>query len=218
MPPKKNQGASGTEFTKFVEGKMRTWFKMNDLKHDGMVGKSDYKDNCDVFIKEFKLGEQKANELKNWLMNGWDILVKKGLELSDKGEDGGLTREKCPLLFDVNDKLNRGDRINEDEYVNAFGELVDVNKDLFEEVFSKFVGSFFDTFDTDHDGLLCPEDMIRGLRCFGITHEDAIRQIFDAMDKSRMGRIDKATYVGNWVEFMCGHDKEAPMAKFFCHS
>lgn len=201
-------------FNKFVEMKMRVWFEMNNMKKDGFIGKSDLRENADLFSKEFQLDEAKAKALENWLVNGWNILVLEGEKAAKSGDPPGITRQNAPKLFEVNDILENGERISEDQYVAAFGEIIEINRDLFVYVFGKMVTAFFDTFDTNHDGYIDTEGMMRGLRCFGIERGDIIRKIFGAMDTANTGLIDKSTYVKHWIEFTTGNDREAPIARY----
>ena len=203
-------------FTKFIENKVRIWFKMNDMKKCGSIGNEDYTAMAELFKNELSLPEDRAKELRHWLLNGWDILVEEGIALQKAGKPGGLGSDVTPALIELNQKMKKGGKVTEDEYILAYKELVETNKMLFVKTFEKMVGNFFDAFDANSDGYVDANDLIRGWKCFGIDLPDAVRMIFSEMDTKQCGKIDKATYVGHWVEFMVGNEPNAPIAKFLC--
>ncbi|XP_033746414.1 uncharacterized protein LOC117331689 [Pecten maximus] len=208
--------ASTVTFSKFIEGKIRMWYKMYNLKHDGGMGKEDFAYMTDVFIKEFKPNAALEAELRHWLHNHWCIIISEGKDLATAGKPGGITVENCPALLEVETILKSDQRITEEHYVKAFGQLVEVNKDLFVKTFTKMVTVFFNLFDTDCDGFITVEDMIRGFRCFGIDQEEATRAIFNDLDKNKTGKVSRDVYLSEWIEFMVGENKDAVLARYLC--
>ncbi|XP_021351007.1 uncharacterized protein LOC110448859 [Mizuhopecten yessoensis] len=208
--------ASTVTFSKFIEGKIRMWFKMYNLKHDGGMGMEDFDLLADVFVKEFKPTAALEADLKHWLQNCWSIIISEGKEVAKAGKPGGITADNCPALIEIETILNSHQRMTEDQYVKAFGQLVEVNKDLFVKNFTRMVTMFFTLFDTDSDGFMTVDDMIRGFRCFGIEQEEATRAIFGDLDKNKTGKLSRDVYIAEWVEFMVGEDKDAVLAKYLC--
>ncbi|KAK3103002.1 hypothetical protein FSP39_015690 [Pinctada imbricata] len=203
-------------FTPFIDKKVRIWYKMNDVKKMGRMGRDDYNEMAEQFKRQLDLPEEKAKEIRHWLLNGWNILTEEGLALKMASQPGGLCAETTPALLEVNKKMNDGGKVSEDEYLLAYKQLIEVNKSLFQKTFEKMVGSFFDAFDVDADGYVDANDLIKGWKCFGIDFPDAVRMIFKEMDTNQKGKIDKTIYVAHWVEFMLGNDQNAPISKFLC--
>ncbi|CAG2228228.1 unnamed protein product [Mytilus edulis] len=201
---------------KFMDLKIRTWFKMNNIKGNGRMGKTDFEEIADIFKREYELKDPQYSLLKKWLCEGWDILVKEGQDLANSGKKGGLTPDNAASVFDVSETLNKGEAITEDQYANAFEQLVEVNQGLFQNNFEMMVGSFFDIYDTDHDGKITADDMIRGLRCLGIQQDEAVKIMFANMDTEKRGSITKSVYVSEWVEYMLGTRKDAAIASVLC--
>ncbi|XP_062611568.1 uncharacterized protein LOC134273385 [Saccostrea cucullata] len=202
--------------SQFVESKVRKWFQLNNLKRDGFISKQDYSDMAETFTKEFDLDEKKAQAIRNWLENGWEILIKKGEEITAQGGVGGVSPESAPKLLEVGKKMRENGQISENEYIGAFKELVGFNKNLFVETFAGMVGSFFDAFDVNNTGYLTSQNFQKGMKCFGMTNTEAVDTMFKAMDTKKEGKIDKETYVGHWIEFMTGDNKEGVIAQFLC--
>ncbi|XP_060066227.1 uncharacterized protein LOC132546526 [Ylistrum balloti] len=208
--------ASTVTFSKFIEGKIRMWYKMYNLKRDGGMGKEDFDYMTDVFIREFKPTAAQEAELRHWLHNHWSIIISEGKDLTAAGKPGGITQDNCPDLLEVEKILKNEQRITEDQYVKAFGQLVEVNKDLFVKTFTKMVTMFFNMFDADSDGFITVDDMIKGFNCFGIKHDDATRAIFNDLDKNKTGKVSRDLYLSEWIEFMVGENKDAVLAKYLC--
>ncbi|CAC5410312.1 unnamed protein product [Mytilus coruscus] len=189
---------------------------MNNIKGNARMSKADFEEIADIFKREYELQDPQYSVLKKWLCEGWDILVKEGQDLANSGKNGGLTPDNAALVFEVSEMLNRGEAITEDQYANAFEQLVEVNKDLFQKDFEMMVGSFFDIYDTDHDGKINADDMIRGLRCLGVQQDEAVKMMFANIDTEKRGEISKPVYVGEWVEFMLGTRKDGAIASVLC--
>lgn len=204
------------EEVKFTDLKIRTWFKMNNIKRNGSMTKKDFTEIADIFKREYSLPDAQYSAINKWLCDGWDVLVKEGQQLANSGKAGGLTPDIAPLVFDVSETLNTGGAITEDQYAKAFEQLVEVNKTLFENVFANMVSTFFEIYDTDSDGFINANDMIRGLRCLGIQKDEAAKLMFANMDTEKKGKISKSVYVGEWVEFMTGNKKDAAIASVLC--
>lgn len=204
------------EVTQLVESKVRKWFQLNNLKRNGYISKQDFTDMSEAFKKEFNLSEKKFQAINTWLENGWDILIKKGEEMKAKGANGGISIDTTPILIEVGRKWRENGSISEDEYLTAFKEIVSINKNLFVETFEAMVGSFFDAFDVSDSGYITTETFQRGMKCFGMTNTEAVDMMFHAMDTKKEGKIDKERYVGHWVEFMTGDNKDGVIAQFLC--
>lgn len=200
----------------FIDMKIRTWFRMNNIRKNGNMSKNDFMELADIFKREYNMPDSQHSTVKKWFCDGWDILVKEGQEIAKNGGQGGLTPDVAPLVFEINDTLNRGDSITEDMYAKAYEELVEINKDLFVRTFENMVGSFFDVFDSDNDGMISVDDMIRGFRCLGMQQDDATRIIFASMDREKQGKIQKTDYIREWIEFMTGNHRDAAIASVLC--
>lgn len=202
--------------TQLIESKVRKWFQLNNLKRNGSISKQDFTEMSDSFVKEFTLPEKKANAIRMWMENGWEILIKKGEEISASGGVGGISQETTPTLLEVGRKMRENGSMTEQEYVTAYKELVGVNKNLFVQTFEAMVGSFFDAFDVNDSGYLTTENFQRGMKCFGMTHTEAMEMMFEAMDTKKEGKIEKERYISHWVEFMTGDNKDGVIAQFLC--
>lgn len=62
----------------FIEGKVRVWYRLTKKHKTGFMSKSDFNEMADCFISEFKLDEQSGNEIRSWLVDGWDALITLG--------------------------------------------------------------------------------------------------------------------------------------------
>ena len=177
------------------------------------MNRSDFNEMADSFISEFKLDEKAGGEIRGWLVHGWDTLIKYS-NPTVPGEKAMLSQDTTPFTLLIAEKMAKGERINEDLFINAYNEIFNTNQALFPTVLGQMVSSFFNVFDTDQDGYITAADMIRGLRCFGIDQSEALKNVFAGLDKSGGGKIDRDTYIAAWVEFMTGADENAPMAKY----
>ncbi|KAK3612079.1 hypothetical protein CHS0354_021766 [Potamilus streckersoni] len=195
--------------SKFVEGKTRVWYRMTNKKKNGFMTKKDYADMAQCFIDEFNPGEQKSVKLRAWLIEGWDILIKMGQKATPE-HPACFSSENTPKTLLISQTLSKGERITEDLYVQAYQEILRANSDLFKNCLQEMVTIFFSVFDTNGDGFICVEEMIHGLKCFGIDHEKALRKAFVEMDIRKEGKVDKDTYVQAWVDFMMNIDKDKP--------
>ena len=208
-----NMPKDAKKLAPFIESKARTWYRLTNKNKTGFMDKSDFNDMAETFIKEFKLDEKTGNELRAWLVDGWDALIEQG-KTKLAGEKSLVSQDTTPFTLLIAEKIAKGERINEDLYINAYNEVINANKELFPTVLAQMVSSFFDVFDTDNDGFITEENMVRGLKCFGIDQSDALRKIFSELDKSGSGKLDRDSYIAAWVEFMTGFNEGAPMAKY----
>lgn len=197
----------------FIESKARTWYKLTNKNKTGFMDRSDFSKMADSFISEFKLDDKAGEEIKGWLVHGWDTLIKYS-KATVPGEKAMLSQDTTPFTLLIAEKIAKGERINEDLFINAYDEVLNTNKALFPTVLGQMVSSFFNVFDTDQDGYITDGDMIRGLKCFGIDQSEALKRVFAELDKTGSGKIDRDTYIAAWVEFMTGSDENAPMAKY----
>ena len=199
----------------FIEGKVRLWYRLTNRNKTGFMGKADFNDMADTFISEYKLDDKTGTEIRSWLVDGWDSLIAQGNEKSPAG--GGkpmLTKEVAPITLALAEKISKGEKINEDLYIDAYSEILFISKDLFIAVFSQMVSTFFSMYDTDKDGLISEEDMKRGLKCFGIDQPDALKKVFAELDTTGSGKVGQEVYVSAWVEYFTGVDETAPIAKY----
>ena len=196
----------------FIEGKVRLWYRLTNKNKSGFMTKSDFNDMAEAFISEFKLDEATGKEIRSWLVDGWESLITYA-KASAKGKQPLVSEKTTPLTLLIAEKISKGDQIDEDLYINAFHEVLKMNEDVFKVVFSQMVSAFFNIYDTDKDGLITETDMIRGLKCFGIDQSEALKEVFAELDSTGSGKVDRDSYVGAWVEFMCGTKEDAPMAK-----
>ena len=202
-----------SNLTPFVERKARAWYRLTNANKTGYMDRADFNKMADTFISEFELGEKQGAEIRAWLVDGWEALINQ-IKPDTPGKPPLVSQESMPFTFLVAEKIANGDKINEELYLNAYQEVLNINKNLFPTVLTQMVSSFFDVFDTDSDGYITAENMIRGLKCFGIDKPDALTKVFAGLDTAGKGKIDKDTYAAAWVEFMTGSDEDAPMAKY----
>ena len=198
----------------FIEGKVRLWYRLTNKNKTGFMSKNDFNEMADTFISEFKLDDKIGKEIRSWLVDGWDALITQGNAKPQAGaREPLITKEAAPLTLKLAANISKGDKINEDLYVDAYSEILNISKDLFINVFAQMVSTFFSIYDTDRDGLISEEDMKRGLKCFGIDKSDALKKVFAELDTTGSGKVGRELYVSAWVEFFTGIDETAPMAK-----
>ena len=202
-----------TKLVPFIESKARLWYKLTNKNKTGFMDRTDYNKMADTFISEFKMDSKTGAEIRAWLVDGWEALIKFS-KTKTPGENCLVSQETTPFIILIAEKIAKGDRINEELYVNAYNEVLNINKDFYPTVLSQMVSCFFDVFDTDKDGFITAENMIRGLKCFGIDKPDALRKVFAELDTAGSRKLDKDSYVSAWVEYMTGTNEDAPMAKY----
>ena len=196
----------------FIEGKVRLWYRLTNKNKTGFMSKMDFNEMADSFISEFGLAEKTGKEIRSWLVDGWDALIAFS-KTTVEGEEPLISQQTTPLTLMIAEKITKGDKINEDLYIDAYSEVLGINKGLFPAVFSQMVSAFFNIFDTNKDGFITVDDMTRGLKCFGIDQSDPLKLVFAELDSTGSGKIDRDTYVSAWLEFMTGMNKAAPIAK-----
>ena len=70
-------------------------------------------------------------------------------------------------------------------------------------------------FDNDSDNYINKPEMTAAMRCFGYDHPDIVQLAFTCMDKDKDGLLSRQEYVGGWVDFILGQDKDNPFVKAF---
>ncbi|KAL4227020.1 glycerol-3-phosphate dehydrogenase [Mactra antiquata] len=196
---------------KIIEQKVRTWYRLHNKKKNGFMTKSDFVEMTQQFIEEYDLSTPVAEKVRSWLVHGWSSMI----EFIKTSEDNGNALDTVPTVLKVAKILSSEGKVTEDMYVHAYIESMQLQPSPFPTCFRQMVSLFFNVFDTDKDGYLTVDDLIRGLRCFGITNTEAVRAVFNDIDVNNTGKIDMECYISAWVEFMTGTDANAAMAKHF---
>lgn len=190
------------------------WYRLHNKKRNGFMSRKDFIEMADSFIAEFKLDAEMAHEIRSWLVDGWSGLIK-FMKTIGEGTKPNIPIDKIPTVLMVAEKLSKDGTITEDEYTKAYAESLQIQPSPFPACFSEMLSFFFKIFDTDKDGFVTEKDFARGWRCFGIENSKAVKAIFAELDPSGTGKVDRDTYVGAWLEYMTGMDKNAPLAKYF---
>ena len=204
------------EVTQRIESKIRKWFQLIDLKKNGYITKQDFLEMSEAFKKEFNLSEKKSQSIKMWFGDQYEVLVKRGKEVTAQGANGGISKDTTPTLMEVERKMRENGRVSEDETVTALKEVLSINKNLYLENFKPLVGSFFDAFDVSDSGYITTETFQRGMKCFGMTNMEAADMMFHAMDTEKEGKFDKERYVGHWVDYLTEDSVDGVIAQFLC--
>lgn len=205
---------STTKLPRITEIKVRTWYRLHNKKRNGFMSRLDFVEMAQSFVNEYDLDESKAEEVRSWLVDGWSSMLE---YLKDAESEGNtiVPMENIPTVLKVVEILSSEGTIDEDMYTKAFAEALQIQSSPFPDRFRQMVSLFFNIFDVDSDGLITDDELVRGLRCFGITNIKAVKALFSDLDTENTGTIDKQKYVDAWVEFMTGMDQEAAMAKNF---
>ncbi|KAK7101681.1 sarcoplasmic calcium-binding protein-like [Littorina saxatilis] len=199
------------KFTPFTDGKIRVWFRMIDVGKDGYMCKDDFLSIADRFVKEYSLSGGKATEVRDWLVDGWNIV----LDMDKHKESVEEMMKKMPLVVAMGNKVRSGARISEDEFTQAYGQLIEVYPQLAKESLEKMVGAFFEVFDEDSDCYITDAEMTSAMHCFGYDQPDLVKAAFASMDLDKDGKLSREEYVGGWVSFMLDQDKSNPFVKAF---
>lgn len=176
--------------------------------------RADFSDMAECFMKEFKLNTESAKQMRSWLVDGWSALLKY-MKTSEDDPVPAISKDKIPTVLMVAEKLSKDGTITEDMYLKAYGECMQIETSPFQACFSEMVSFFFNIFDTDKDGYLTEKDLLRGWKCFGIDNSKVVKAVFADLDTTGSGKIDRDTYIGAWLEFMTGVNRDAPIAKHF---
>ncbi|KAK7503528.1 hypothetical protein BaRGS_00005067 [Batillaria attramentaria] len=193
------------KFTPFTEGKIRVWFKMIDVGKDGCMCRDDFQSIADRFVKEYSLSGDKAAEIRDWLVDGWSIVM----DMDRKQEDEDQMKKKMPLVIAMHDAIKKGSKITEDEFTAAYGQLISAHPDIAKESLEKMV------FDQNKDNYITDSEMTSAMRCFGYDHPQMVEAAFHCLDLDKDGKLSRDEYVGGWVDFMLGQDKQNPFVKAF---
>lgn len=204
------------EVTQHIEIKIRKWFQLINLKKNGFITKQDFSEMTEAFKKEFNLSEKKSQAIKMWFEDQYEMLVKRGKEITAESASGGISNDTTPTLMEVERKMRENGRVSEDESVSALKEVFSINKNLYFEIFKPLVGSFFDAFDVSDSGYITTETFQRGMKCFGMTNMEAADMMFHAMDTEKEGKFDKEKYVGHWVDYLTEDNVDGVIAQFLC--
>lgn len=202
------------KFTPFVAGKIQTWFRLINVKKNGFMGKEDYEEIAERFVKQHKLDEVRRKTISDWLINGWSMVFNEHAE-STAQESKKEASKHLPLIRSMSDAMEKGEKTSEETYVEAFGELIENNSRLALESLERMVDVFFDVFDANQTGYISRDQMVVGLKCFGITDEECVKKIFDSMDTNKDGKLSRDEYVYGWVNFILGNDRSNPLTTYF---
>ncbi|XP_046371761.1 sarcoplasmic calcium-binding protein-like [Haliotis cracherodii] len=192
-----------------LESKIRAWFKMTDAKKDGCMCREDFQLIADRFVAEYKLGPEKATEIRNWLVDGWDKI------LHDETCDIKALEADLPLVVAVNAKLRSGEKISEDDFTEAFLQLRNKDLSLAKKSLENMIDVFFGIFDANADGFIIMPEMVVAMKCFGLENSELVKQTFECMDKDKDGKLSKDDYIGSWTDFFFGEESENPLLTCF---
>ncbi|KAL8596858.1 hypothetical protein ACOMHN_060666 [Nucella lapillus] len=199
------------KFTPFTEGKIRIWFKMIDVGKDGHMCKDDFMAIADRFVKEYSLTGEKASKIRDWLVDGWNIV----LNMDKQQETVEEMIAKMPLVVAMSNTIRAGSKVSEDDFTAAYGQLIAVYPHLAKESLEKMVTAFFEVFDNNSDNYISEQEMTSAMRCFGYDHPELVKTAFTCMDHDKDGKLSRQEYVGGWVDFMLGQDKDNAFVKAF---
>ncbi|XP_076448670.1 sarcoplasmic calcium-binding protein-like [Babylonia areolata] len=199
------------KFTPFTEAKIRVWFKMIDVGKDGHMCKNDFMAIADRFVKEYSLSEEKAGEIRDWLVDGWNIV----LDMDQQEESVEEMMSKMPLVVAMGSSMRAGSKISEDDFTAAYGQLIAVYPRLARESLEKMVTTFFEVFDNNSDNYISEDEMTSAMRCFGYDHPELVKAAFTCLDNDQDGKLSRQEYVGGWVNFMLGQDRDNPFVRAF---
>ena len=190
-------------FTDFVQGKIRIWFKMMDTTKDGFMSKDDFELIANRFASQYNLDENRAKEIYEWLVYGF------------KKTDEEHSGEEMPVVKQLSEAIQNGEKISEDQYIQGLGQLMTIDPELARISLEKMVSLFFKIFDFNEDGFISCDELEKGLFCFGYDNKDAVQSVFKIMESGHEGKISEKEYVTAWLDFIFGNDKNNPMVKIF---
>ena len=70
-------------------------------------------------------------------------------------------------------------------------------------------------FDHDSDNFITKSEMTAAMHCFGYDQPDLVQAAFVSLDLDKDGKLSRSEYIGGWVNFLLGQDKEDPFVKAF---
>lgn len=70
-------------------------------------------------------------------------------------------------------------------------------------------------FDHDKDSFITKSEMQVAMRCFGYDYPELVNTAFTLMDLDKDGKLNYQEYVGGWVDFILGQDKQNPFVRAF---
>ncbi|ESO94937.1 hypothetical protein LOTGIDRAFT_202406, partial [Lottia gigantea] len=115
--------------------------------------------------------------------------------------------EKNTIQKWLGNDMETGTKVSENRFVAAFGEFVTSNPNVADDAMREMVGVYFDIFDHDKDGVISPDEMKIGLKCFGMQGEmaEALGVLFTDCE-GKKDQITRQCYVDMWVDFLVGED------------
>lgn len=96
--------------------------------------------NILFFLKEYELTGEKSIEIQDWLVNGWAIVM----DMNKEQERIEEMKQKMPLVVNMVDMIKAGNKITEDDFTSAYGQLITAHPELAKESLEKMVGTFFE--------------------------------------------------------------------------
>lgn len=170
---------------KFVETKLKTYFKRIDFDKDGAITRNDFEGMANRFVESEKLDAARGADLKNKLVQVWEQYLK------------GVVSD--------------GTKLTESVFVETVKKQLHSEK--LKEALAGPLPLFFSAVDANADGKIQADEFALFFQILGIDPALA-PQSFHAIDTNHDGDISLDEFVTAGTEFFTSEDESSP-SKFF---
>lgn len=179
-----------TVLTDLQKRKLTRYFRVYDVDDDGRIGPADFERVLENLRMLHGLDEGSGSfgDLRDGYVRRWEEVR----QAADADHDGGV---------DVSEWL-------------AYWEGVLSDDARFEAEVATLDGRFFETFDTDEDGVIGPDEFCNFFSCYGMSAAMA-RRIFMDLDANGDGVVSHEELMDMVREFYRGDDPAAPANNLF---
>ena len=170
--------------------KLARYFTVYDVDGDGRVGRRDFYrvvENVRL-LHGLDPGSRKEQKLRDAFLRRWEALR----EAADTNEDG---------------------TVDLSEWLDYWGAVI-ASDDRYDNEVASIASTLFDTFDTDGDGVIGPDEFCNYYSVYGLSAAQA-RQVFLDLDADGDGAISVLELMDMVHEFFRGDDRGAPGNRLF---
>lgn len=170
---------------KFIEAKLKTYFKRIDFDKDGAITRNDFEGMADRFVTREKLDAAKGADLKHKLVQVWEHYLK------------GVVTD--------------GTKLTEPVFVETVKKQLHSPK--LKEALAGPLPLFFSAVDANGDGLIQEDEFKLFFDILGLEPKLA-EASFKAIDTNKDGSISLDEFVTAGTDFFTSEDESSP-SKYF---